>query len=372
MNALHNHYTEHRAGVDKTVQRATAFASASMADREQTQQWLLWTTVGGLTVVVVLLAALGSWVARNVMRASGGEPADVSAVASAVAEGNLTVEVPVQPGDTTSTMAAMQRMCRELSRLVAQVRGASQVIATSAEQIASGNTDLNARTELQTGSLQQTASAMEQLSGTVQHTAEAASQAAELSHRASETAGRGSQVVQNVVQTMDAITQSSRQIADITGVIDGIAFQTNILALNAAVEAARAGEQGRGFAVVAAEVRSLAQRSAAAARQISELITSSVQRVESGAHQVEQAGRTMNEIVEQVQRVAGLISEISNATREQTSGIALVSEAVTQLDTNTQGNALLVRDSAAAADGLKRQARELIDTVDTFRIGTVA
>jgi methyl-accepting chemotaxis protein len=368
MAKVHELYLEHRSGVDKTVKRALGFADSSMAERQATQTQLLVATVVALLAACGVLGGLGLWIGRNVMRASGAEPAEVSAVANAVAQGNLTVDVPLLPGDTTSTMAAMQRMCQELSRLVAQVRGVSQVIATSAEQIASGNSDLNARTEQQAGSLQQTASAMEQLSGTVQHTAEAAGQAAELAQKASEVAARGSRVVHNVVQTMDAITSSSRQIAEITTVIDGIAFQTNILALNAAVEAARAGEQGRGFAVVAAEVRSLAQRSAAAARQISELIGSSVQRVEDGARQVGQAGETMNDIVSQVQRVTDLISEISNATREQTSGIGMVSQAVTQLDASTQGNANLVKESSNATEGLKRHARELVDTVDTFKI----
>ena len=339
-----------------------------MASRDTTQsQWFVGTLVG-LALTCGVLCALGMWVSRNVMRASGAEPSEVSAVANAVAEGNLTVHVPVANGDTTSTMAAMRRMTQELTRLVSQVRGASQTIASSAQQISIGNSDLNFRTEQQAGSLQQTAAAMEQLSGTVQHTAEAAGQAAQLSQQASEVATRGSRVVQSVVQTMNAITSSSRQVAEITTVIDGIAFQTNILALNAAVEAARAGEQGRGFAVVASEVRSLAQRSAAAARQISELIASSVQRVDDGARQVGNAGETMNDIVTQVQRVADLISEISNATREQTSGIGMVSQAVSQLDASTQGNATLVKESAAAADGLKKQAHALVNTVDTFKI----
>ncbi len=370
MAKVHELYLEHRSGVDKTVKRALGFADSSMAERQATQTQLLVATVVALLAACGVLGGLGLWIGRNVMRASGAEPAEVSAVANAVAQGNLTVDVPLLPGDTTSTMAAMQRMCQELSRLVAQVRGVSQVIATSAEQIASGNSDLNARTEQQAGSLQQTASAMEQLSGTVQHTAEAAGQAAELAQKASEVAARGSRVVHNVVQTMDAITSSSRQIAEITTVIDGIAFQTNILALNAAVEAARAGEQGRGFAVVASEVRSLAQRSADAAKEIKNLISRSVEQVEQGTVLVDQAGKTMGEIVGSSQRVSDIVAEITSASVEQSSGVQQVGEAVTQMDQATQQNAALVEESAAAAESLKGQAQGMVKAMAVFKLST--
>ncbi|MCY7316271.1 MAG: methyl-accepting chemotaxis protein [Rubrivivax sp.] len=364
----HALYLLHRQGVNVSVAQANAFGIEALADLQQVNRLVLGLGIGGLLLCLGLMAGAGWWVGRNIWRAAGGEPALAAAIANAVAEGDLTVQVPVAAGDTSSTMAALARMCTELSRLVDGVRGSSEAIVSSAKQIASGNLDLSQRTERQAANLQQTASAMEQFTGTVRHTADAAVQATQLAQSASDVAARGAEAVDHVVHTMDEITASSRKIAEITSVIDGIAFQTNILALNAAVEAARAGEQGRGFAVVAAEVRSLAQRSAAAAKEINGLINISVQRVNAGSRQVQAAGATMADIVVQVKRVTGLIGEIGSATQEQTSGIGMVSTAVTELDSATQQNAALVEQSAASASSLREQAEALVRTVGVFRI----
>jgi methyl-accepting chemotaxis protein len=368
LQAAHAAYAEHRLGVDATVKRAVSFANAAMADHARivkTELGLLAALFAGAALAFVLL---GVWAQRAVMRATGGELVEAARIANAVAAGDLTVQVPVRDGDEHSVMAAMARMCASLREVVQTVRVASQAIATGSQEIASGNMDLSARTEQQSASLQQTASAMEEFTGTVKASADTAGQATRLAASASEVAERGATVVNQVVATMDQITVSSRKIGEITSVIDGIAFQTNILALNAAVEAARAGEQGRGFAVVASEVRSLAQRSATAAKEINGLIGQSIQRVDAGAKQVVEAGATMKDIVDQVQRVTTLIGEISTATGEQTAGISLVSEAVTQLDSTTQQNTALVEESAAAAATLREQASELVRTVSRFRM----
>ena len=265
-------------------------------------------------------------------------------------------------------LLALKAMNDSLVRIVSEVRQGSDHIATGSSQIATGNADLSQRTEEQASNLQQTAASMEQLSGTVRTTADTASKANQLAASASAAAIKGGEVVSTVVNTMQGIDASSKKIADIIGVIDGIAFQTNILALNAAVEAARAGEQGRGFAVVASEVRSLAGRSAEAAKQIKSLIGASVEQVEVGASQVNDAGESMKSIVSEVQRVSQLISEISAASAEQSQGIIQVGHAVTQLDQVTQQNAALVEESAAAADSLKHQAKNLAELVSVFRL----
>jgi methyl-accepting chemotaxis protein len=368
----HTHYQAHRAAVVDTVQAATAFAGGSLAQVALAEKWALWGGLGTLLLATALLTLFGVRVRRNIWLATGGEPAQTAAIANAVAQGDLTIHVPLAPGDTTSAMAAMQRMCASLSSTVNTIRSSSDMIATGAQQIASGNLDLSERTERQAGNLQQTASAMEEFSGTVKHTADAATQATRLAQQASDVAKRGAVAVQGMVTTMADITSSSNRIAEITSVIDGIAFQTNILALNAAVEAARAGEQGRGFAVVAGEVRSLAQRSAAAAKEINALIGSSVEKVDAGARQAIEAGSTMGEIVSQVGRVTDLIREIDTATTEQTSGIGMVSSAVSELDAATQQNTALVEESAAAAANLKSQADQLVRALSTFRVGSGA
>jgi methyl-accepting chemotaxis protein-1 (serine sensor receptor) len=328
---------------------------------------IIATLAGG-----ALLAVLFSWmIIRSITRQLGGEPAAVVQAVGTIAEGRLDTALIVPAGAEHSIVAAMARMQSSLARTVSVVRQASESIATGSSQIAGGNVDLSQRTEEQASSLQQTAASMEQLNVTVKNNSDTARQATQLAKSASTVAERGGTVVAQVVSTMDEINAASQRIADIIGVIDGIAFQTNILALNAAVEAARAGEQGRGFAVVAAEVRNLAQRSAEAAKEIKALITDSVDKVGGGTRLVAEAGTTMGEIVEQVARVSDLISEISAATQEQTSGIGQVNTAVTQLDQMTQQNAALVEESAAAAESLKNQAEQLVHAVSVFRLSAV-
>ncbi|MBA4110901.1 MAG: methyl-accepting chemotaxis protein [Leptothrix sp. (in: Bacteria)] len=310
----------------------------------------------------------GVLITRGLTRALGAEPASLGEAAHRVAAGDLgAIEGTAQahPGSVLASLGAMQG---NLSRIVGQVRSASNSIATGSAEIAMGNADLSQRTEEQASNLQQTAASMDQLSSTVKNNAEMAQQANQLSNAASLAAAKGGDVVSQVVGTMNEIADSSKKIVDIIGVIDGIAFQTNILALNAAVEAARAGDQGRGFAVVASEVRTLAQRSANAAKEIKALIGASVEKVDTGAQQVHVAGKSMEDIVAQVKRVNDLLSEISNATAEQSIGINQVGHSVTQLDQVTQQNAALVEESAAAAESLKRQAAQLAEVVDVFKL----
>ncbi|MBX3606642.1 MAG: MCP four helix bundle domain-containing protein [Piscinibacter sp.] len=326
----------------------------------------LMLAASALALLAATVLALG--ITRGITRALGAEPAELGDAAQRVARGDLNPVRGAERAPAGSVMASLGRMQQDLARVVGQVRNASDSIATGSAQIATGNADLSQRTEEQASNLQQTAASMEQINSTVRNNADTARQATQLAGSASEAAQRGGQVVDRVVATMGDISASSRRIADIIGTIDGIAFQTNILALNAAVEAARAGEQGRGFAVVAGEVRSLAQRSAEAAKEIKALIGASVEKVEAGSRLVGDAGTTMSDIVTQVQRVADLIGEISSATLEQTSGIGQVSDAVTQLDQVTQQNAALVEESAAAADSLKQQAAQLAEAVRVFRL----
>ncbi|WOI45335.1 methyl-accepting chemotaxis protein [Acidovorax sp. BLS4] len=320
-------------------------------------------------VLISLLGVAGSLlVVRNLLRQLGGEPAYAVNVAREVAKGNLMVDISLRNEDKDSVLAAMNEMRNSLRDIVSRVRQGSDSISTGAREIASGNVDLSHRTEEQASNLQQTAASMEQLTTTVRSSADTALQATQLANSASAAAQQGGEVVRRVVDTMGEISGSSRKIADIISVIDSIAFQTNILALNAAVEAARAGEQGRGFAVVASEVRSLAGRSADAAKEIKALISASVEKVETGSQLVGDAGMSMENIVQQVQRVADLIAEISAATSEQTQGIGQINAAVTQLDQTTQQNAALVEESSAAADNLSQQAQRLTEIVRTFRI----
>ena len=325
-----------------------------------------------ILLLALLSAAIGAFVAwsitRRVKGQLGGEPAYAAQIAQEVARGNLAVQVDLRPGDSSSVLAAMGSMRANLAQVVSEVRHSSESIATGASEIASGNADLSQRTEEQASNLQQTAASMEEMASTVKQNADTVRTASQLASSASATAARGGDVVGNVVRTMEDITASSRKIGDIIGVIDSIAFQTNILALNAAVEAARAGEQGRGFAVVAGEVRTLAQRSAQAAKEIKALIGESVSKVETGSQLVGEAGTTMGEIVEQARRVADLIAEIGAATHEQEQGISQVSDAVNQLDQVTQQNAALVEESAAAADSLNSQAARLVQLVSVFQI----
>ena len=322
-----------------------------------------------LWAICILGVAIGLWAAWVLTRSITRPIAQAVALAETVAAGDLTSRVLVTSRDETGQLlSALMKMNDSLVNVVGTVRAASDSIATGSSQIATGNADLSQRTEQQASNLQQTAASMEELTSTVKSNSDTARQATQLASSASTVAARGGEVVGQVVSTMNEITASSKKIADIIGTIDGIAFQTNILALNAAVEAARAGEQGRGFAVVAGEVRSLAQRSAQAAREIKSLIGTSVEKVETGARLVADAGVTMTDIVAQVRKVADLIAEISAATQEQTLGIGQVSTAVTQLDQVTQQNAALVEESAAAADSLRHQADKLVKAVAVFRL----
>jgi len=290
-------------------------------------------------------------------------------VAQAVAAGDLSSHIAVTRRDETGELlAALKTMNGSLVGIVSTVRNSSDSIATGSAQIAGGNADLSQRTEEQASALQQTAASMEELGTTVRQNADNASQANQLALNASGVAVKGGEVVGRVVETMKGINESSRQIAEIIGTIDGIAFQTNILALNAAVEAARAGEQGRGFAVVASEVRSLAQRSAEAAKDIKRLISVSVERVEQGTALVDQAGSTMQDVVQAIRRVTDIVGEISSASGEQSQGVSQIGEAVNQMDQVTQQNAALVEESAAAAESLKLQAQQLVQAVAAFRL----
>ena len=333
----------------------------SAADASQAKKLLLL-----ISALAVLFGVTLGWVTtRSITRPLG----EAVAIARRVADGDLTSNIVVTSKDETGQMLqALKDMNASLVNIVGQVRSGTDTIATASSQIAAGNQDLSSRTEQQASSLEETAASMEELTSTVKQNADNARQANQLAVSASSVAVKGGRVVSQVVDTMSAINSSSKKIVDIIGVIDGIAFQTNILALNAAVEAARAGEQGRGFAVVAAEVRNLAQRSAAAAKEIKTLIGDSVDKVEEGSKQVAEAGKTMDEIVGSVKRVTDIMAEIEAASREQTQGIEQINQAITQMDQVTQQNAALVEEAAAAAASLQEQAGELSQVVKVFKL----
>jgi len=347
-------------------QKFEAELAAGISAQMKTDAARVETIVFGLALLAL---ALGAVAARIITRSVTLPLAGAARAVRAMAGGDLSTTVTAEGKDEVAdVLRGLSEMQQSLRRMIGEVRHSTDSITTASAEIATGNQDLSARTEQTASNLQQTASSMEQLTGTVKQTADSARTANQLASSAQASAAKGGDVVAQVVTTMQDINASSKKIADIIGVIDGIAFQTNILALNAAVEAARAGEQGRGFAVVAAEVRNLAQRSAQAAKEIKGLIGASVERVESGSRLVADAGSTMSEIVASVQRVTDIIGEITAAASEQSQGIGQVNTSVNQLDQMTQQNAALVEESAAAAESLKDQAQKLAQVIGAFRI----
>ncbi len=369
LTRLHGLYEIHRQGVDATVVQAGKFAAQEIDSFQAVvsrSQALLLAVLATVVVTVGLLFAMAIRSITSPLSASVG-------AIQRLAAGDLAAHIAVEGRDEISAMsAALRDMQTNLVQVVSNVRQGSEGVATASAEIAQGNQDLSSRTESQASALEETAASMEELSATVKQNADSARQANQLAMSASTVAVHGGEVVGQVVETMKGINDSSKKISDIISVIDGIAFQTNILALNAAVEAARAGEQGRGFAVVASEVRSLAGRSAEAAKEIKSLINASVERVETGSALVDQAGVTMTEVVSSIRRVTDIMGEISAASNEQASGVAQVGEAVTQMDQATQQNAALVEEMAAAASSLKSQAQELVQVVAVFKLGAAS
>ena len=366
LTKVHALYAEHRSGVDDTVIAANEMATQSSKEfnsKAQQSSLTLWGFCAAMAVGLFIL--ISRYVAQIV------KPIwDSSEFARGISSGDLTRTLEVcDKVEVARLQTALIEMQNSLRKIVGEVRQSTDSISHSSSEIAHGNLDLSHRTEQTAANLPHAASSMQHVTSTVKHSADSARQANQLASNAAEVAARGGQVVSQVVSTMDEINASSKKISDIIGVIDGIAFQTNILALNAAVEAARAGEQGRGFAVVASEVRSLAGRSAEAAKEIKTLIGASVERVETGSRLVEDAGSTMKEIVTSVQRVSDIISEISSAAAEQSDGISQVNTSVVQLDQMTQQNAALVEEGAAAAESLRDQAKRLAQLLDTFKLG---
>ena len=350
---------------------------AAMEDKQNAQSQVDAQTafVNARNFMLILLAAAVAIgvaaavvITRSLLRQLGAEPAYTAKIASSIAHGDLAVAIDTDHAVAGSLLVEMKNMRGSLVDIVGQVRAGTETIGTASREIAAGNIDLSSRTEMQASSLEKTASAMEELTSTVKQNADNAREANMLAASASEVARKGGEVVSQVVDTMGSINTSANKIVDIIGVIDGIAFQTNILALNAAVEAARAGEQGRGFAVVASEVRNLAQRSAAAAKEIKTLIGDSVEKVERGSKLVGQAGVTMDEVVASVKRVTDIMSEIANASQEQSAGIEQVNLSIIEMDGMTQQNAALVEQAAAAAQSLQDQAGELQRVVSVFRL----
>jgi methyl-accepting chemotaxis protein len=358
-----------RGQVDKLVDLYTDGGNAAALEGDRRYRSSRMLIISLMLVGALLGAACALLITRWLMRSLGGEPAYANEIVNRIAAGDLSVHVQTRKGDSNSLLFAMKSMRDSLAKVVGEVHGATSLISTASDQIATGNLDLSSRTEQQASSLEQTAASMEQLTSTVRNNTDSATRANALAHSASSIARKGSQVVGRVVDTMGSINASSRKIADIIGVIDGIAFQTNILALNAAVEAARAGEQGRGFAVVATEVRNLAQRSAAAAKEIKILIGDSVTQVTIGSKLVNDAGATMDDVVASVQRMTDIMAEITHASQEQSAGIEQVNQAISQMDTVTQQNAQLVDQAASAAQRLRDQAATLAQMVSVFQLG---
>jgi methyl-accepting chemotaxis protein len=361
-------FVEWLASVNRLIDLEEKLNNDAAKDaRALTGSFLAWMLVL-LAIAVGAGAVAALAISRGLLRQLGGQPDYAVQIAGAIAAGDLSVPIDTRADDKSSLLFAMKAMRDSLVTIVSQVRAGTLTIANASGEISAGNHDLSGRSERQAGTLEETASSMEELTGTVRQNADNARQANALAESASNVAQRGGAVVAQVVQTMASINASSKQIAEIIGVIDGIAFQTNILALNAAVEAARAGEQGRGFAVVASEVRNLAQRSAAAAKEIKGLIGDSVAKVDNGARLVDEAGSTMEEIVTSVKRVTDIMAEISLASQEQSAGIEQVNQAIGQMDETTQQNAALVEQAGAAASALQEEAENLAQLVSVFRI----
>ena len=348
------------------LQKKVAVESGAQAQHTIDTTRSLLLILGALAVAAGIVAAIV--ITRGLLKQLGGEPDYAAAIAAKIASGDLAVPIEIKPNDQTSLLFAIKGMRDSLANIVGRVRIGTDTIATASSQIAAGNLDLSSRTEEQASALEETASSMEQLTSTVKQNGDNARQANQLAAFASDIAVKGGAVVAQVVETMGSINQSANKIVDIISVIDGIAFQTNILALNAAVEAARAGEQGRGFAVVASEVRTLAQRSAGAAKEIKVLIGDSVEKVNAGSVLVNQAGVTMDEIVSSVKRVTDIMSEITSASHEQEAGIGQINQAITEMDTVTQENAALVEEAAAAAEALRDQATSLAQVASIFKL----
>lgn len=353
---------QHKQAAKAAIDEAQASATQGVNNN-------LWVTVLTGVLVLTVLGVASQAIVTSVWRDLGGEPADLRDLVGRIAEGDLNLDLQHNPKDTRSLKASVITMTHRLRDTIGVIRHATDSISTASSEIASGNQDLSQRTEHTASNLQQTASSMTDLTNTVRQSADAARQANQMATGAATAAHRGEEIVSQVVANMAEINDASRKITDIITVIDGIAFQTNILALNAAVEAARAGEQGRGFAVVAGEVRTLAQRSAQAAKEIKTLINSSSEKVESGSKLVQDAGQSMSEILGSVQRVSDIIGEITAAAGEQSQGIGHVNQSVNQLDQMTQQNAALVEQSAAAAESLKDQAAKLAQAVAAFKLG---
>jgi methyl-accepting chemotaxis protein len=366
MQAADMHYQTMLKDLDELVQHQKKLAQQSYEEAAAAARAAM-----AVLFVLLLVAVAASGAAALLMSRAIVRPLHVAIrTAAHIAGGDLTTEVRVRGSDETADLLrALDQMAQNLRRLVSEVSGGAHMVADTSAQIAQGNQDLSQRTEEQASTLEETASSMEELTSTVSLNAQNARQASQLAIGASDIARKGGHVVGQVVHTMSGISESSRKISDIIGVIDGIAFQTNILALNAAVEAARAGEQGRGFAVVAAEVRNLAQRSAAAAKEIKGLIGESVDKVDAGARLVDAAGKTMEEIVGSVKKVSDLIAEIAAASEEQDAGIQQVNTAVTQMDQVVQQNASLVEEATAATESMKGQAASLLEMVARFKLG---
>jgi len=355
-------------GVDENSTLGVISITADIQeDRVEIQQINTALWIGQAVVQVLLYFVIGAIVRRQ-LRVLGAEPAEAKKLVQRVASGDLSSQIRIQSKDSDSLVAQLDQMQDSLAGIVARVRQGSEGVAVASQEIAQGNGNLSSRTEQQAASLEETASSMEQLGATVRQNADSAHEASALAQSATEVAVRGGEVVGQVVTTMRDINDSSHKISAIISVIDGIAFQTNILALNAAVEAARAGEQGRGFAVVASEVRSLAGRSATAAKEISSLIQSSLDKVEQGTVLVDRAGATMNDVVQSIKRVSDIMATINTASNEQANGVAQVGQAISQMDQATQQNAALVEEMAAAADRLSSLAQELVDTVAVFKL----